>query len=499
MTQFPGDVEKKFPPKAALEREIKARHFFTIGFGYIIGVGWIIILGEWLKAAGPLGSILAFGGGAVVMLVIGLCYAELATMMPVTGGEVAYAYKIYGIKVSYIIGWFLSLAYISTVAFEAISGAWILNNLIGNFRGQLLYVIKGEAVYVGSLAFSLGGTIFLGFLNYRGLKEAAIFQNITTYGIILIAIIFIPAGIVFGKANNLEPLFSKSGTGPIILGILSVFIVVPFMYSGFQVIPQVMEEKSQKTSLTLAGKTIFLSIGAASIFYVFVILSASMVSPWKDTVSMDLPAAAAFQEAFNSPIFARLVLLAGFLGVVTTWNTAFIAGSRVIFAFSRARIIPSTFAKVHPRFGTPHIAVLFTGAIAGFGILLGRSAILPIVNVAGGCYALAFIFSCLGVAKLRRTSSNMERPYRAPGGTILPSIGFSFSILMVFLTIYQPYASSPGRFPMEWAFIIIWAFLGILFWILARKIRLQVSEEERRKFIFGHMARTDEPQPIIRK
>jgi APA family basic amino acid/polyamine antiporter len=468
MTQNPREFKKDSPPQAVLGRKMKASHFFTIGFGYIIGVGWIIILGEWLKSAGPLGSIIAFGGGAVVMMVIGLCYAELATMMPVTGGEVAYAYEIYGLKVSYIIGWFLSLAYISSVAFEAISAAWILNNLIGDFKGPLLYAIRGDGVYLGSLLFSLGGTFFLGFLNYRGLKEAAIFQNITTYGIILIALVFIPAGIIFGKASNLDPLFSQAGTGPIILGILSVFIVVPFMYSGFQVIPQVMEEKSQKTSLALAGKTIFFSIGAAAIFYVFVILSASMVSPWKDMVSMDLPTAASFQAAFNSPLFARFVLLAGFLGIVTTWNTVFIAASRVIFAFSRAHIISSTFARVHPRFGTPHIAVLFTGAIAGLGIFLGRSAILPIVNVAGGCYALAFIFSCLGIAKLRRMRPDMARPYRAPGGIVLPIIGFVISILLVFLTIFQPYASSPEGFPLKWGIISIGVFLRILFWSLAQ-------------------------------
>jgi amino acid permease len=87
----------------------------------------------------------------------------------------------------------------------------------------------------------------------------------------------------------------------------------------------------------------------------------------------------------------------------------------------------------------------------------------------------------------------MARPYRAPGGIVLPIIGFVFSILLVFLTIFQPYVSSPGRFPMEWAFIIIWTFLGILFWIWARKIRFQVSEQDRRKLIFGHMAGADEP------
>jgi APA family basic amino acid/polyamine antiporter len=487
MPQRLSGEEKKRVPQVGLRKEIRAHHFFTIGFGCIIGVGWIIILGEWLKSAGPLGSMIAFAVGAIVMMVIGLCYAELATMMPVTGGEIAYAYEIYGLKVSYFVGWFLGLAYISSVSFEAVSGAWILDNLIGDLRGPLLYVIRGEPVYLGNLIFSLGGTVFLAFLNFRGLRQAAIFQNVTTYGIIIIALIFIPAGIVFGKGGNLDPLFSETAISPVILGILSVFIVVPFMYSGFQAIPQVMEEKAQKTSLALAGKTIFLSIGAAGIFYVLVILSASMVSPWKDLLGADLPAAAAFKTAFNSPLFGRVVLLAGFLGIVTTWNTVFIAGSRVIFAFGRARIIPSTFARVHPRFETPHIAILFTGVIASLGILLGRSAILPIVNVAGGGYALAFIFSCLGVAKLRRKRPSARRPYRAPGGIVLPIFGFGLSVLMVFLTIYQPYVNSPDRFPMEWAIIIIWTLLGILFWVLARKIRSQINEEDRRKLIFGHI------------
>lgn len=488
MTQNPGDIKKGSPPQAVLGKEIKASHFFTIGFGCIIGVGWIIIIGEWLQAAGPLGSIIAFASGAVVMMIIGFCYAELATMMPVSGGEVAYTYEIYGLKSSYIIGWFLSLAYIASVSFEAVSAAWILNNLIGDFRGPLLYSIRGDGVYLGSLLFSLGGTLFLGFLNFRGIKEAAFFQKLTTYGLLLIAALFIPAGIIFGKTGNLEPLFAPEGLGPIFLGILGVFIVVPFMYSGFQVIPQVMEEKSQKTSLALAGRTIFYSIAGAAIFYILVILSISMVQPWQNMMGADLPAAAAFRAAFKSPLVAKAVLLAGFLGIVTTWNSVFIAGSRVVFAFGRARIIPSAFSKIHPRFGTPSTAILFTIVIASCGILVGRSAILPIVNVAGGGYALAFIFSCLGVAKLRRRRPDLPRPYRAPGGLALPIAGFVLSILMVGLTIVQPYIASPGRIPLEWIFIVIWTFLGILFWMWARKIRYQVNEQERRDLIFGQIA-----------
>ena len=474
-----------------LVKEIKARHLFTMGFGCIIGVGWIIILGDWLTEAGPLGAILAFSGGAIVIMIVGLCYAELATMMPVSGGEIAYAYEIYGLKTSYIMGWFLSFAYIAAISFEAISAAWILNTLIEKTKGPLLYFVKSDPVFLGSLIFALGGTIFLAILNYRGLKEAAIFQEIMTYGLIAITLVFVSAGLIGGKISNLEPLFSKTGTGPIIMGVFAVFIMVPFMYSGFNVIPQVMEEKSPNTPLSLAGRTILISIGGATIFYLLVILSASMVSPWKGLMGIELPAAGAFQAAFKSPLLAKMVLIAGLMGIVTTWNVVFIAASRIIFALGRAHIIPSIFSRVHPKFGTPFVSVIFVCIISCLGIFLGRSAILPIVNVAGGCFAFAFIFSCLGVAKLRRSKPDLPRPYRAPGGIFIPIIGFVFSIFMVFLTLYQPFTSSKGSIPMEWFLIIIWASMGILFWILARKIRVEISEQERRKLILGSLATSE--------
>src|SRR4030042_2343884 len=96
--------------ETTLKKELKLRHFFVLGFGCIIGVGWIVYIGIWLAQAGPLGSILAFLIGGSLMMFIGLCYAELATMLPVSGGEIAYAYEIFGLKTSFAVGWFLALS-----------------------------------------------------------------------------------------------------------------------------------------------------------------------------------------------------------------------------------------------------------------------------------------------------------------------------------------------------------------------------------------------------
>jgi amino acid transporter len=470
---------------ATLRKEIRSSQFFTLAFGAIIGVGWLVVLGEWLRQAGPLGAILALLGGGSVMMLVGLCYAEMATMLPVSGGEVAYAYELYGVKTCFATGWFLALAYISVTAFEAISVGWIASVLFPGIKGATLYASRGEPVQLGSLLLGLGGMVVLSWLNYRGARSAAIFQDLLTYGLIILSAAFISAGIVWGQAANLEPLFQRSEAGPAWRGVLSVLVTAPFWYAGFNVIPQVMEERAPKTSLRLAGRMILLAIGIAALFYSLVILACSMTMPWERLLALELPAAGAFEAAFDSPALAKVVLLAALLGLVTTWNTVFISASRVLFALGRARVISAALARVHSDFGSPTTAVLFVGGVASGGVFLGRSAIIPIVNLAGTCLAFAFFLTCLGVIRMRRKRPELPRPYRVPGGSATATLATVGALLMVCFSLYQPYLNGQGIFPLEWMLLLVWAVLGALFWALAHKVRRMVNESERRKLILG--------------
>src|SRR5689334_834406 len=101
-----------------LSKDIGASQFFTLAFGSIIGVGWVVALSSWLSQAGPLGAVLGFVGGGVLMMLIGLCYVEISTMFPVSGGEVVYTYEIFGTGTSFAVGWLFALAYIAIAAFE---------------------------------------------------------------------------------------------------------------------------------------------------------------------------------------------------------------------------------------------------------------------------------------------------------------------------------------------------------------------------------------------
>jgi amino acid transporter len=413
-------------------------------------------------------------------------------MIPVAGGEVAYTYDVFGTRIAFSIGWFLALGYVATTIFEAISFGWIMGAIFPAVKGPVLYSFRGDPVQMGGLLLGLGGMIYLSRLNYRGLKSAALFQDIFTYGLLVVTLIFVSAGIFWGRASNLVPYFAKTGLGPAVSGFLAVFLTTPFFYAGFNVIPQTMEEKAEGISNRKVVQMIIFSIAMAGLFYGLTALASSMATPWREIVGLELPAAGAFEAAFHSPLLAKVVLVAGLCGIVTTWNTVFISSSRVIFALGRARIIPPYFGRIHRVFKSPFHSIMFAGAVSAFGVFLGKSAILPIVNVAGSCYAFAYFFTSLSVIKLRRDRPQALRPYRVPGGKAVAVMGVVFSVAIFFLTVYEPYRNSRGAFPLEWIFILVWAALGFLFWTAARKIRLQVSEEERRRLILGRGALRDD-------
>src|ERR1051326_508641 len=111
--------------RPALQKTIGSWQFFTLSFAAIVGVGWIVVLGGWLRQSGPIGAVIAFLLASVAMMLVGLCYAELVTTLPVSGGEIAYAYEIFGLRTSFVTGWFLALVYVATATFEAISAGWI--------------------------------------------------------------------------------------------------------------------------------------------------------------------------------------------------------------------------------------------------------------------------------------------------------------------------------------------------------------------------------------
>lgn len=472
-----------------LQRTIGAGQFFTLSFASIVGVGWIVVLGDWLRQAGPLGAVVVFVFAGVMMMLVGLCYAELGTMIPVSGGEIAYMYEIFGLKTSFVVGWFLSLIYISATSFQAISAAWIAGVIFPALRGVPVYTVRGEAVMSGGLALGLAGTLFFTLLNYLGAKSSTTFQDILTYAKLGMSACFIAAGIFWGKIENLRPLFVNANLAISSSGMLSVLITAPFWLAGFNVIAQVIEEKKLETSYQKIAGMLLLSIGVASLFYCLVILSCSMASPWRSLLTVELPVVSAFRAAFRSDGWAKIVLFSCLLGLLATWNSIFFGASRTVFALGRARIIHPSFAKIQPRLRSPTVSVLFVGAVSGIGVILGRGAIMPIVNMVSGSLVIIYLLVVLGVIRMRFQQPERRRPYRVPGGLTVPVLAALTSVFMAFESFYTPYARRRGQFPLEWVFFIVWGLIGAAIWGLASGVRARVTESERRELILGNSMR----------
>ena len=471
-----------------LKRAISGFGFFALAFGSMIGVGWITALGGWFEQAGPVGAIVAFAAGGTLMLIIGLCYAEVTPMLPVTGGEVAYAYKAFGTSKAFLIGWFLAFGYLSVSAFEAISVGLVLSFLFPQIDVFPLYEIAGSTVYATHLLLAFVFTGFITAINYFGVGIASRVQIVLTALFLLCAVLFVVSGIASGEIGNLAPYFGDStlGRGGF-AGMLAVFVTVPFWYVGFDTIPQAAEERREGSPLHRLGLYVILAIIGSTVFYIAIILGAGMTAPWRSIVGEELPTAAAFSSAFESPLLVRLVLVAGLIGLLTSWNGFFLAGSRVLFSLGRGRIIHAFFGQTHPRFGTPTNAVLFSGLVTFLSACLGRGAIIAFVDVGSFCIALAFLGVALSLIQLRKKFPLLERPYRMPGGNVLAYVAAAGS-LFILCVMLVPGSPSMLVWPLEWLILGALSATGLGFWFTARRYRQRVSEEDRAELILEDYA-----------
>ena len=464
-----------------LKKGIGRLGFFSLAFGSMIGVGWITGLQVMFEQAGPIGTALAFIFGGLLMVAIGLCYAEAISLLPVTGGEVAYAYKAFGTQKAFLIGWALAFGYLSVSAFEAVSIGIVLSYLV-EIDYWPLYDIGNTTVYGAHVLLAFTFTTVIALMNYRGAAIATRFQIALTILLVVCTIGFASTGLWGGEIQNMSPAFGSYDFKVACGGMLAVFVTVPFWYVGFDTIPQAAEERVDDLPTKRLGQILIASIVGSTLFYVIVFVSVGMTTPWQAIINKPLPTAVAFETAFNSPTLGRVVLFVGLIGLMTSWNGFFLAGTRVLFALGRGHIIHPAFGKTHQRFGTPSAAILVCGIVTFLGALLGKPAILILLNVGSFCIALAFLGVALSVMKMRKLNGRSGSfgytmfPYLAAIGSL-----FILSVIVIQLTM------------REWFVLITVIFCGVVFWSTARKTREQLSQQQRDHLILDeHPEHSDE-------
>ena len=467
---------------AGLQRSIHYRQLITMGVGTIVGVAWLMVLGSVISGGGPIGAVIAFVVGACAMIPIGLCYGEIAGLLPFAGGEVIYTFDVFGARMAYIAGLCLTFSYLINCIFFAVSVGWLADKLLPGIQGPPLYSILHNSVHAGDLLIGLVTALAIGLTNFRGAHVAAKLQDFATYALMLGALLFVVAGIIGGSTRNLHPAIVSGGWAWGAGGILSVIAVTPYFFGGFNTIPQTLSELKFKPGKTHVAGAMSLSILISLLFLCAVLISVSMTMPRQRLLSFDLPVAQAFAVAFHSRVLADVVLLSGLIGLVAVWNALFFALTRALFALGRSRLLSPRLGAVHATSGAPAASVLFATFLTMAGTFLGKGVLLPVVDVTSTLFAFLYVLVTLATHKSRKTKPDAVRPYRVPGHLLI-FFAIAYSIYLVCLSLYQQFISSPSPIPVAWEILAAFCLGGFALWHFLKPVRSSISDEERRRAI----------------
>lgn len=453
------------------KRVLSTRDVLMVAFGAMIGWGWVVSSGQWIQTGGAIGTAIAFCIGGIMIYLVGLTYAELTTAMPKVGGEQNFSYAAFGPTGSYVCIWALVLSYIGVVCFEACSFATIMQYLIPGFLQGYLYTVAGYDVYLSWVAVAILASMLILYINYIGTKRAAKLQNILTCIIAGVGLLLVAGSAVNGDANNLsqQPFVGETGGG-IFVNILKVAIMTPFFLFGFDVIPQAAEEIN--VPLKRLGRLMVASIGMAVVFYAMIVVAIGYVmTPAQISTSMadtGMVTADAFATAFSNEALTKVLIIGGLCGIVTTWNSFLIGGSRVLFSMSNSKMLPSKFSKLHPEYNTPYIAILFLGILSMFAPLFGRVMLIWIVDAANFACCLAYCMVAASFLRLRKTKPDMPRPFRVSNGR---TIGVLASCMAGFMALmYVIPGTGCALVWQEWIIVGGWAVLGLLLAIRSKRL-----------------------------
>lgn len=435
-----------------LARKLRVVDYFALGWGTMVGVGWLVVMDDWLLRGGPLGGVLGFAIGGTLLLPIGYVYGQLVTAMPDAAGEVAYTAKVFPRPVSFGTGWMMMLAYFIVCPWEAVAVGKIAAYIFPVLDSVQLYSVAGRPIYLPHVVIGLGLTAILTVLNYRGIRLSAIFQNWTAFGTLGLFVIFVACGVSKGSPQNLPPLFTQSA----FVSILLVIQIVPYFMTGFESVVKGAEEASPEFRSGGFLKAIWMAIIVGILFYTIVIAAVGYVAPWRELTGERFMTAVAFECAVGSRWIVRVILAAALLSLLKVFNGNLVAASRLLFAMGRRGLVDERVALIHPRNQTPSVAVVCVGLGTAACMFLGDAILVPISEVGSVASAAGWLAACAAYYQMGP----------APRERLIAATGALIGLLMILMKIV-PFV--PGHFSKyEWLALGIWLSLGVA---LARRAR----------------------------
>ncbi len=429
-----------------LARKLRVRDYFSLGWGAMVGVGWLVVMDDWLTRGGTLGGVLGFAIGGLLLLPIGYVYGKLVTMMPEASGEIAYTARVFPRPVSFFTGWMMFLAYFIVCPWEAVAVGRIAGYIFPALNTVELYRVAGKPVYLPHLLIGITLTALLTLVNYRGIRLSATFQNWTTFGTLALFVIFVSVGVTRGSTSNFPPLFTHTP----LVSILLVLQIVPYFMTGYEAVSKAAEEANPE----FRSQGFFRAIAAAILvgvgFYVIVIAAVGYVAPWQKLIGEPFMTAVAFERAVGSRWIVSIILSAALLSLFKVFNGNFVAASRLLFAMGRRGLVDGKLAEVHPVNQTPASAVVWVGIATGLCMFLGSAILVPISEVGSVASATGWFATCAAYLWMRPAMRE----------TVVALIGALVGLSMILMKL-APVV--PGHFSVwEWLALTLWIILGIL-------------------------------------
>ena len=430
---------------------LKTPEVIALGFGAMIGWSWVLLTGVWLTAAGTIGTLIAFCVGGLAVTLIGLTYSELASAMPKAGGEHIYTERALGSRWSFVCTWALLFSYVNVCMFEAVALPTAVEYLYPEIRLGTLWNVLDSDVDLGFILIGIGATALVTWVNYLGIRTAALLQAVVTAFIVITGILLISGAITFGDASNAQPWIATP-----VSGILIVLIMVPSMLIGFDVIPQSAEEIDLPPNKI--GRLLIFSVACAVAWYILIAMAVGFGLSADALSTAKMATADAATALWSGSWAGSLLVLGGIGGILTSWNAFIVGASRVLFALAESGHVPKIFAKLHPKYKTPYIGILAIGALTIVAPFFGRTILVWLVNSGSFAVTVAFVFVAISFLVLRKKEPDMPRPFKVSYPNLVGYGGVLMSLGL--LSAFFPWSASALAWPEEWMTILVWSILG---------------------------------------
>jgi APA family basic amino acid/polyamine antiporter len=441
-----------------LRRSLGPVNLTTLGIGSVIGTGIFVLTGTAASQhAGP-GLVISMVIAAVACAFAGLCYAELASMIPVAGSAYTYAYATAGEIFAWIIGWDLILEYALSASTVAVGWSGYFVSFLGDLGIHLPPRLTAAPEAVVTLAdgatahglFNLPAAcivLLVAALLTLGIRESANTNTVLVVLKVAVLLVFVAAGAAYVRREHLTP-FIPPNTGEFGAfgwsGVLRGAAIMFFAYVGFDAVSTAAQEsKNPQRDLPIG---ILGSLAICTVIYILVATVLIGIVPYA-RLNVPDPLAVGI-DATGLTWLSPVIKISALFGLFSTMLVTLLGQTRIFYSMSRDGLLPAAFGRVHRRWRTPHVSTALTGvAVAIAAGLLPISVLSQLVSIGT---LLAFVLVSIGVIILRRTRPELERPFRTPGMPWVPAIG-------IFVCLAQMAA-----LPLEtWVRLFVWLALGL--------------------------------------